>query len=260
MSASVSASPLLHRHTTHEEQRYLQPHYDAEVRICRRPSKLAVVVAHPWGPLGGNLHNPLVRAVVLYFQRWNVTTVRYNLASCQIGWGHRQVKQTVDLVESIMNGGHDLMEIEAGSPAAARAPPPPPPQYIMLVGYSYGALVVASAAADLAHVVVGVVQIAPPWGVQHWLFMFAHHHHERRANSSTIRRRLCIQGQVDNFTSESVFMRQVQQASVTGAVVKDADHFFARREKDVLDIVGEWLLRQDQSRSDLSTLAQWEWK
>jgi uncharacterized protein len=259
MSASVSASPLLlHRSSiSHEEQRYLQPHYDAEVRICRRPSKLAVVVAHPWGPLGGNLHNPLVRAVVLYFQRWNVTTVRYNLTSCQIGWGHRQVKQTVDLVESIMNGGHNLVEIEAASPAAARAAVAP--QYILLVGYSYGALVVASAAADLAHVVVGVVQIAPPWGVQHWLLLFAHAYHERRA--ATIRRRLCIQGQVDNFTSESVFMRQVQQqASVMGAVVKDADHFFARREKDVLDIVGEWLLRQDQSQTDLSTLAQWEWK
>jgi alpha/beta superfamily hydrolase len=51
-----------------------------------------------------------------------------------------------------------------------------------------------------------------------------------------------VMGDKDNFTSESAFMEIVKtmpQESTTGAVLKDADHFFRGREKDLMDILGK---------------------
>ena len=94
--------------------------------VGTRVSQLAWVpqcVTHPWGPLGGNLHNNVVVAAVLYFQRLGLSTVRFDFCGTQIGRGYTQVDQLKEIVEKLLNG-----DFAHASPT--------PPRSIILVGYS----------------------------------------------------------------------------------------------------------------------------
>jgi len=51
-------------------------------------SKLAVVVTHPWGVLGGDCHNNVVVAATLFFQKLGITTVRFDFCGTQLGRGY----------------------------------------------------------------------------------------------------------------------------------------------------------------------------
>jgi alpha/beta superfamily hydrolase len=217
--------------------------------VADRQSRLAVIVSHPWGPLGGNLHNPVVVAAVLYFQRLEITTVRFDFCGSQIGRGYRQVQQVEEVADSLLKGDF------SGDKALV-------PTHILLAGYSYGALITASASASIP-ACVGCVLIAPPFGVQHWLLMFHSNYHLEQAAKRKSLPRLCILGDHDNFTSESQFLDIVETRfpaeTTVGAVVKDADHFFNRRAKDVMDVIGEWLLSTfPQCRGDLRKLRDLE--
>ena len=101
----------------------------------------------------------------------------------------------------------------------------------------------ASASAGIPQV-IGVVSIAPPIGVRHWLFLFNGNYHLEQARKRPDLPQLLIIGDQDNFTSETDFMQVVKsmrQESTTGAVLKGADHFFRGREKDLMDILGEYI-------------------
>eukprot|EP00539_Tryblionella_compressa_P007762 CAMPEP_0178775060 /NCGR_PEP_ID=MMETSP0744-20121128/23983_1 /TAXON_ID=913974 /ORGANISM="Nitzschia punctata, Strain CCMP561" /LENGTH=180 /DNA_ID=CAMNT_0020431997 /DNA_START=13 /DNA_END=556 /DNA_ORIENTATION=- len=69
-------------------------------------------------------------------------------------------------------------------------------------------------------------------------------------------------GSKDNFTSEDVFMDIVHtmpKTTTTGAVLKEADHFFRGREQDLMDVMGHWILNVfPQCDGDLKKLSQAE--
>lgn len=114
------------------------------------------------------------------------------------------------------------------------------PIRLLLVGYSYGSIIAASASASIPQV-IGVASIAPPIGVRHWLFLFNGNYHLEQARKRPDIPQLLVIGDEDNFTSETAFMevvRSMRQESTTGAVLKGADHFFRGREKDLMDILG----------------------
>jgi hypothetical protein len=116
-----------------------------------------------------------------------------------------------------------------------------PPIRLLLVGYSYGSIISASASASIPQV-VAVASIAPPIGVRHWLFLFNGNYHLEQARKRANLPHLLVIGDEDNFTSEASFMdvvKSMRQDSTTGAVLKGADHFFRGREKDLMDILGE---------------------
>ena len=117
-----------------------------------------------------------------------------------------------------------------------------PPIRLLLVGYSYGSIIAASASASIPQV-VGVASIAPPIGVRHWLFLFSGNYHLEQARKRLDLPHLFVIGDQDNFTSETAFMdvvKSMRQETTTGALLKDADHFFRGREKDLMDILGTW--------------------
>lgn len=218
---------------------------DALVADCQ--SRLAVILTHPWGPLGGNLHNNVVSAAALYFQRLQITTVRFDFCGSQLGRGHAQVRQVQDVAAQLLAG-----EFSSSSAAAQEQKP----THILLVGYSYGALISSSASASIPEC-VGVVSIAPPFAVQHWLLLFNADHHLKQAAVRENLPRLFLMGSEDNFTSEACFKDVIEERfpNDTGAMLKDANHFFARREKDVMDVIGEWLLKTfPRCQGDLRSL------
>jgi len=194
-----------------------------ECLINDKKSSVAVIVTHPWGPLGGNLHNNVVVAVTLRFAQLRVTTARFDFSG-GFGRGHTQVLEVVEVAKLIQDKF-------------------PKAQQIILVGYSYGSLIAASAAADLPNC-RACVSIAPPFGVMHWLLTFGSQYHVDRAASAGVQR-LCILGDKDNFTSEQVFTKTLEkfpEDSTTAAIVKNVDHFFQHKEGRVLKVIEDWLI------------------
>lgn len=220
-----------------------------EILCADMSSKLAVVVTHPWGVLGGNAHNNVVVAATLFFQKVGITTVRFDFSGTQIGRGFVQVEQVKRVSRAVLSGKCICPH---------RNPKEEPPQHILFVGYSYGSLISASASADIPEC-IGVVSVAPPFAVQHWLLMFHHNHHLKLSLQKTNLPRLLVLGSNDNFTSEANFREIVEERYpieyTTGAVLKGADHFFSCRERDLMDIIAEWLLSTfPQCRGNLKKL------
>lgn len=227
------------------EQKYMLPHSGSKAQVADLGSDLAVIVTHPWGPLGGNMNNNVVLAIVVWFQRLRITTMRFDFCGHQIGKGDPQVQQVKEAADFLVQGGH-LYDHEASShppqlqPAASNIPRnTKAPKSILLVGYSYGSIISASASVKIPQC-IGVAMISPPLAVRHWLYLFHGNHHLEQARKSGLPL-LLILGSRDNFTGEDAFMEVVHSmptATTTGAVLKEADHFFRGREQDLMDVMG----------------------
>jgi len=180
------------------------------------------------------MHNNVVVAAILYFQTLRITTLRFDFVGSQIGRGYSQVSQVQEAAQFLLDGKH-LQDSCSGNK---------PPSYILLVGYSYGSLITASASATIPKC-IGYISVAPPVSVQHWLLCFNGNYHSTQAHKRTALPRLLILGSRDNFTTEQAFRDLVasfDKDTTTGAVLKGADHFFRHREKDLMSIIGQWLV------------------
>jgi alpha/beta superfamily hydrolase len=220
-----------------KEQEAVLPGSGAKCCIADIGSDLAVVVTHPWGPLGGNMQNNVVLAIVLFFQALGVTTLRFDFATIQIGRGYREVEQVVEAANFLLGGGNK--RDDPNQPSKRRAP-----KAILLVGYSYGSLITGSASADIPSC-IGCISIAPPIAFKHWLLLFNADHHVSQAKKRSSLPRLMVIGDEDNFSNQDSFLTFVDSFpsdSTSGAIVKDANHFFHRREKDLTNVIGQWLL------------------
>jgi len=179
-----------------------------------------------WGLLGGDMKNNVVFSVSKYFQSRSITTLRLNFKGMQVGWGYAEIKQ-VKMAASFLLNSEEIAS---------------KPTKILIVGYSYGSFVGASASADIPEC-IGYVSIAPPFGVSHWLFMFNSSYHLKRAKmerSNFVR--LLMIGTSDNFTSESMFNKIASTfpKDTTTEVIQGVDHFFAGRENEVVKVIDAW--------------------
>lgn len=205
------------------------------------------------------MNNNVVLAIAVWFQRLNITTMRFNFCGSQIGRGDRQVDNVREAANFLLTGQHLNAKTSSSKSKQSKQPAKKskPPSYIFLVGYSYGSIISASASASIPQC-IGTVMISPPLAVRHWLYMFKGNYHLDQASKRNLPLLMMI-GSKDNFTSEDDFMDTVHlmnEKTTTGAVLKDADHFFRGREKDLMDIIGHWLLNVfPQCEGDLNSLA-----
>ena len=100
--------------------------------LMDRGTALAVIVCHPWGPLGGSMFDPNVQTLcnLLGGDGAGLTTLRFNFRT-GLGTGASSVADVRTACSFLL------------SRVGRR------PQRILLVGYSYGASVVASAAPSI---------------------------------------------------------------------------------------------------------------
>ncbi|KAL7575767.1 hypothetical protein ACA910_003097 [Epithemia clementina (nom. ined.)] len=206
-------------------------------------SYTAVIVTHPWGPLGGNMHNNVVVASALYFQKMGFTTCRFNFLP------HQWINSTgLAHVEQVKQAAHMMLH---GSTTLDRAFYPESatdefvrPNRIILVGYSYGSLISGSASLDIPEC-VATIAIAPPFAVQMWLLSFRSDRFLERSGERPDIFRFFVIGDNDNFTSESYFQSTLDKRlpieHTDAAVISGADHFFRQREKDLMAVIGQWL-------------------
>jgi alpha/beta superfamily hydrolase len=174
------------------------------------------------------MNNNVVLAIVVWFQRLRITTMRFDFCGSQVGRGNRQVEQVKEAANFLLEGRH-LSEDYGGNNRSSTGSSKPP-NHILLVGYSYG-----------IPRCIGVAMISPPLAVRHWLYLFHGNYHLEQARQRGLPL-LMIVGSKDNFTSEEAFyacVHTMPQSTTTGAVLKDADHFFRGRERDLMDVMGE---------------------
>lgn len=179
------------------------------------------------------MHNNVVVACVLFFQKLGITTVRFDFGGWQLSRGTGQVEQIQRVATALTEGRLSPNQQQQSTKTA--------PKSVLLVGYSYGSLLSSSASADIANV-CGVISIAPPYQVQHWLLLFHQKHHMEQSVKCNCPK-LLILGDKDNFTSEAAFQKIVETKfpSATGAILKNADHFFGGRERDLMNVIAEWI-------------------
>jgi alpha/beta superfamily hydrolase len=200
------------------------------------------------------MNNNVVCAIVVWFQRLKITTMRFDFCGSQLGRGTKQVDQVKEASNFLLEGKHlstssrnssTLDEEKNGNDAATATTTSTkvgskPPKHVLLVGYSYGSIICASASASIPRC-IGVAMISPPLAVRHWLYMFSGNYHLEQARQRRLPLLMMI-GSEDNFTSEEAFygcVHTMPQLTTTGAVLKGADHFFRGREKDLMDVMGK---------------------
>mmetsp|Transcript_20999 Transcript_20999/g.52088 ORF Transcript_20999/g.52088 Transcript_20999/m.52088 type:complete len:277 (+) Transcript_20999:95-925(+) len=241
-----------------KEHRFKLPESGSSSRIADCNSDLAVIVTHPWGPLGGNMNNNVVLAIAVWFQRLGITTMRFNFSGSQIGRGDYQVDNVREAANFLLSGQHlNGKQGSSKSKVPGESEEKKPPKFILLVGYSYGSVISGSASATIPEC-IATVMISPPLAVRHWLYMFNGSYHLDQARRAKLPL-LMMMGNEDNFTNEDAFMDIVNtmpQNTTTGAILKHCDHFFRGREKDLMDIIGHWLLNVfPKCEGDLNALA-----
>ena len=203
------------------------------------------------------MNNNVVLAIAVWFQRLGITTMRFNFSGSQIGRGDYQVDNVREAANFLLTGQH--LNATTGSSVTKskqsdESEEKKPPRFILLVGYSYGSIICGSASSKIPQC-VATIMISPPLAVRHWLYMFNGNFH---LDAARLRRLplLMMIGSKDNFTSEDAFMDVVHtmpQNTTTGAILKEADHFFRGREKDLMDIIGKsskkLSMKNDRKRS-----------
>ena len=178
--------------------------------LADRGSPLAAIVCHPWGPMGGSMHDPNVLALAdTLGESGGVTTLRFNFR-CGIGRGHSSAD-----------------DIRAAW-AFLRSCCDPPPSRLILAGYSYGSLCVADAAPSLREHLSALILLAPPLSFAAPLFFC-------RDVTSPLQRgearapALLISGTADQFCSARRYERFSRGfsggARATMLSVRGADHF-----------------------------------
>ena len=182
-------------------------------RLLVQGSPVGVIVCHPWGPLGGSMHDPVVRTACKLFADGGCTTARFDFRS-GIGCG-------VSSADDVCAVARHLLE---GLPAGRRC------ERVLLVGYSYGSMVCLAACAELgAGRCVGVAALAPPLDYGWALFLF-----RGRAVARACARfpgpKLFVVGDRDQFcalASLDALVTEVGPAGVTHVELRGegADHF-----------------------------------
>lgn len=250
---------------------------------------LGVIVTHPWALLGGSMENNIVVAICAYFQQFHITTLRFNFAGPSIGTGYPQVAQIQEAANVLLQGTFRQStatattegEEEAGTVAADDDGGAKRIHRILLIGYSYGSILCASASSRIT-ACIGCIWIAPPFGVRHLLYLWSGNAHitdaitqtkvnttqhnaktehaattdlssEAEEDTTDAIPQLLILGDHDNFTSVITFrdiVATMDDTTTTGIVLGNTDHFFRNKEHSILTAIGDWIVDEFSNCSD----------
>merc|ERR1711939_588064 len=113
-------------------------------RVVVNPSKVVVIASHPWGPMGGSMHDPHPVTVCQLFSKAGCSTARFNFRG--------GVNRGISSVEDFKTVAEWFTQPRDGQEPLA--------SQVLLVGYSYSAVLAAAAAAEIPES-IGYVSNAP---------------------------------------------------------------------------------------------------
>ncbi|EGF76841.1 hypothetical protein BATDEDRAFT_92264 [Batrachochytrium dendrobatidis JAM81] len=194
-----------------------------------------VVLAHPYGPLGGDMKNYIVEALFGLFSSMGYTTLRFNFRGVGGSTGRTsfrglgEIEDVVTVCNYVLTCTHCLE----------------PPTKLILCGYSYGSVATGAAASQIPQV-SAVVSVSYPAGVL-WALTLGHQKKHISALQSTpdTIQKFFITGSKDNYTSEASFMQFVTNIPnpKTVVVVPDADHFWVDTEHALISHLNQWVVK-----------------
>lgn len=228
-------TPTMSAATLREEDVTIPPSSDGGVRLAakvfNRRSPVAVILTHPYGPLGGNMYNNVIVKLTQSLAREGFTTVRFNARGVAPSTGRtswRGLKEKADL-EAVCQ--YVLTQLEE------------PPARLVLIGYSHGSVVASAVAGEMPEV-LAYAAIAYPFSVA-WALTLFHQGRFLAAASQGGKPKLFLMGTEDNFTGIGAFRAKVKALPSPLEVVeiKGADHFFFGIEHKVWEPIHGWLKR-----------------
>uniref|UniRef100_A0A7S2K855 AB hydrolase-1 domain-containing protein n=1 Tax=Zooxanthella nutricula TaxID=1333877 RepID=A0A7S2K855_9DINO len=151
-------------------------------------SPVVVIALHPWGPLGGSMDDPHPTTVCRTLGKAGCSTVRFNFRS-GVGSGEASVADVRGVAAWFVEPH------EGSAPLATQ---------VLVVGYSYGSIIGAAAAADIPQC-VGFAVLGPPLDYGWALYVLNASSLRARAARSAGRPKLVMAGSADQFCSERTF-------------------------------------------------------
>ncbi|KAI9208842.1 Alpha/Beta hydrolase protein [Polychytrium aggregatum] len=202
-----------------------------------------ILLAHPYGPLGGNMDNNVIRALFENFATQGYMTVRFNFRGVGKSSGRTTARGMGEIedVLSIYKYVRDQVNLA--------------PRRFVVCGYSYGS-VAASAAASEIKELAGIISISYPSSVL-WALTFFNSKKFTDAFASTSVPKLFLMGNKDNFTgisSHTSFIDGFPEPKES-IVMSDVDHFWFGYEDSICGHVNTWMKRSGLTKlpSALST-------
>ncbi len=179
-------------------------------------SQIPAILCHPHPLYGGEMHNNVVSALFHEFQKLNVPVIRFNFRGAGDSTGrHAGGIGEIDDVKTVVEMFCNLTKSD----------------HAFIAGYSFGAAVGATAAAEMT-AIIGYAAIAMPFD----LFP----EYARRMNCT--KPKLFVQGTEDNVADYSRFHVNVKKMSKPIEIreIQGADHFYASESQEAAAHVAEF--------------------
>jgi alpha/beta superfamily hydrolase len=203
-----------------------------------RRRETLVILAHPYGPLGGNCQNPVIHSLFTLFATLGFSTLRLNFrgAGDSTGKASYQGQGEID----------DVLAVYKFMKSRSESTQQPPVKSVILVGYSYGAISISAAAKHIPDVIASVL-ISYPVSMSWALTLGNGKKYLEAYKSAPQHPKLLLMGSNDNFTSKTAF-----ESFCSGlpdpksvVVVAGCDHFWAEFEENLMGLVRQWISKLD---------------
>lgn len=196
-------------------------------RVIVQPASPVVVIAlHPWGPMGGCMGDRHPVTVCRTMASAGCSTARFDFRS-GLGWGGSSIS--------------DVEAVAAWFTEPRGDGAPPLATQVLIVGYSYGSLIGAAAAAGIP-AAIGYAAINPPLGYGWALYCCNTRDLYAKAADSAGKPKLLMLGTEDQFCSVATFAEFCSSLPEpkTVEVVDGMDHFAAFHE--LPRALAEWIV------------------
>ncbi|KAI8337467.1 Alpha/Beta hydrolase protein [Chlamydoabsidia padenii] len=228
-----------------------QDNYSPKSTTATPASAPAIVIAHPYGPLGGNMYNNVVVALQKSLMNKGYITASFNFRGSGNSTGRtswtgipeqKDYKAVVDYLLKQNDGHKDL----------------PTVSHLLVCGYSYGSMIAASIREN--RVPTSYLLISYPLRVAWALSLTKMSYFRSQVNqlltaSPTIIETnesqqqssplvLLIFGDQDQFTSINAYrswVKTITSNTAKSIIVEGVDHFWADKENQLLDHMYSWL-------------------
>ncbi|KAI9359452.1 Alpha/Beta hydrolase protein [Pilaira anomala] len=200
---------------------------------CKVNTKEApvIIIAHPYGPLGGSMNNNVVSAVQRHFVSKGYLTCCMNfrgsgLSEGRTSWTGIAEKEDYESVLDYLINQEDINY--------------PKPNKVILCGYSYGAMIANS--VECKRLPCAYLLISIPLGVI-WALATLKQHVFKRAQTTQMT--LCIYGDHDQFTGTGRFSNWCQgHDNISNQCIEGADHFWFDYESQLVQHIEDWRRRR----------------
>lgn len=195
-----------------------------------------IIIAHPYGPLGGNVHNNVVMAIQRHFEGKGYVTACINFRGCgkskgRTSWTAMPERDDYISVMDFLLGSKEYNELEL-----------PKINQLVLCGYSFGAMIAGSITPPPT-LPTAYLLISLPLGVL-WALATtkASFFKKQPAEGYQV---LSIHGDCDQFTSTTRFSQwsKNHERHIQDVCVEGADHFWVNFEQELLEKVEIWRSR-----------------